>query len=159
MAWEPHTATATGVILLGCKSYEFGCALVKLFAQNRNLFNQPIQGVETVVTILETISDIIKSAKLDLPWFQFALEIAVTCLGSANAGAKLAKEGFFKGGLKELSTEKIADGLSDTTHILKALKYATDATGLESASKALEIAIKVVDGAESEDVKKTIMAM
>jgi len=36
----------------------------------------------------------------------------------------MAKEGFFKGGMKELNSEKAADMLSDTGHILMALKFA-----------------------------------
>lgn len=69
--WEPHVATTTKVILAACTALEFGCTLVKIFVEvkTKNLFNKPIEKAEQVVTILETISDIIKTSKLDLPWF------------------------------------------------------------------------------------------
>lgn len=80
--------------------------------------------------------------------YSWAIEIAISALKVTTSVGNLAEDGFFRGGMEELSADNKAGLESDTNILLETMKYAADSVGYKGLGDAIGIAMKAVEGAE-----------
>jgi len=100
----------------------------------QNDFKQLFLSGKTV-DIMEALQTL--TSHFGLCPFTWALEIAINSLKVTRDVGNLAEEGFFKGGEEELGAERKEGLWSDTTIILKALKYAAESVGFPELGSAI----------------------